>query len=151
MMDTAELPLVRAAMVCERVLTERDGVLSAVRILDRLIAPAPPEGAGGPLVRAPLTLLLMLVGAGVAPGPHRLLLHTQLPGGERVGAREMTIAIPESPELGCNIVLDLRFEASIEGLYWFWVAFDAEDRILAGIPLHVERAGGRAVERGDGR
>jgi hypothetical protein len=139
---SGSVPLLRTAVLCDRVLTERDGTLSVIRIIDRLAVNVAREQASHPemaVVRAHLVLLLTLAGAEERAGRHRLLMKTQLPSGTFVGANQMECEIPREPEASVSLVIDLTFEARESGTYWFWFALDSDDAVLTRLPLLVER------------
>jgi len=76
-------PFLQAAFLCEQVLDEKDGVKSAIRIVDRLIrsvsAPEPPE------VMEPFdytTKMLLKFKSGSARGSQPLSIRLEKPSGE---------------------------------------------------------------------
>jgi len=95
-------PYLELAVLCERVLEERDGVLSLVRLVDRLEVTVPgPAGAAGPAALAPVQLFAVVgFKSGQARGRHQLRLTLERPAcagcwpscrccsTERTGARE---------------------------------------------------------------
>jgi hypothetical protein len=77
-------PYLTAALLCEKVLQEKDGILSAIRIVDRIIATAqgsqPPEQM--PPVPVNITALLMLK-SGNIQGSHTIKIQPVAPSGFR--------------------------------------------------------------------
>ncbi len=78
-------PYLELAVLCERVLEERDGVLSLVRLVDRLEVTVPgPAGAAGPAALAPVQLFAVVgFKSGQARGRHQLRLTLERPDGLR--------------------------------------------------------------------
>ncbi len=134
MADTSG-PYLAAAFVCERVLQEADGVVSAIRIIDRLT-----QLVGGPDVpdelqsfQQPVTIFIGLK-AGSARGRYKVRLQIEKPSGEQGPHIEAPVHF-EGEERGVNMILNTLFEADQEGLYWFDVIFQNER--ITRIPLRV--------------
>lgn len=128
-------PYIQTAAVCEKVLNERDGVLSLVRVIDRLqlmttAAGAPSELPEGGIIN--VTYVVMLK-PDDARGRHPISITIENPAGIRSPAQTLDV-IFEGEDRGVNLILNLQFEA-MEGLYWFSVAI--EDRLLTKTPLRV--------------
>lgn len=135
-------PFVRAALLCERVLCETDGTLSAIRILHEGVVSGPGGAASG------LVLLLMLVRGDVSPGQHRASLEIQGPSGEIIGHKDVLLALDDGgAEQASSLVLDVSFEPRVAGVYWFRVSWGEEARLLTRVPFtahaisRVEHAG----------
>lgn len=129
-------PYVVAAVLCERVLEEKDGVLTAVRIVDRTTIAAP-EGAE--LVVA-LTALISLK-PGKAVGRYTIGLRPEAPSGMQLPALAAPINFEGGEgDRGVNLVLPLQMQAE-EGLYWFdvlWIDDRAStETVLTRMPLRV--------------
>lgn len=124
---TVRGPFVRAALLCERVLCETDGTLSAIRILDE-----------GTVTDSPLhlVLLLMLVRGDARPGQHQASLQIRSPAGALVSTKEIALTLDDGgPEQASSLVLDLRFEPRAEGVYWFSVSWGEDARVLTQVPF----------------
>jgi hypothetical protein len=125
-------PFVSSAVVCERVLTEQDGVVSVIRIIDRLFFIA--DEHGEPVEpRYPLTMFVTLK-AGAARGSFTLAVSMEKPSTERVDIVTAPVLL-EGEERGVNLVLQMLFEPDQQGLYWYDVSF--EGGRLTRIPLRV--------------
>jgi hypothetical protein len=130
MTQAVQGPFVRAAILCERVLCETDGVLSAIRILHE--GPAI-GGNQGPIQ---VVLLLMLVRGAASAGQHRVVLQIQGPSGQLVSAREIALTLDDGgPEQASSLVLDVSFEPRDEGVYWFRVSWGEDKRLLTQVPF----------------
>jgi hypothetical protein len=127
-------PYITAALLCEKVLQEKDETLTLVRIADKLQyevqGPALPEGA------KPLIGLQGLIGikSGPVVGKHTLKIVGEKPNGER---KELHVVPLEllGKDHGQNIILNLVLGIDQDGLHWFDVIFD--DELLTRIPLII--------------
>jgi|GEM_PF-3521396 len=136
MSDLSDLPFVQAAVLCERVLCEVDGALSAIRITHEGIAA---EGT------TQLTLLLTVVRGAAPPGERPASLEIVAPSGAVVGRRAIVFVVDDGgAEQAASLVIDLAFEASLLGVYWFRIAWGADARLLTQVP-YTTRAAGAAV------
>ena len=128
-------PYLTAALLCEKVLQEKDGILSAIRIVDRIIATAqgsqPPEQM--PPVPVNITALLMLK-SGEARGSYTVKIQPVAPSGFRSTEVSWPIFL-EGEDRGANVVLQIVFQATEEGVYWFEV--NLKEELLTRIPLRV--------------
>lgn len=128
-------PYVQVAAFCERVLTEANGVLSLVRVVDVIThaehRPDAPKEM--PEVHYPLTLVLMLK-SGRARGRHEITIKPELPSGEFLSAFTLTVQL-EGEGRGVNLASQIDIPYRLEGLYWFNVYFN--EVLLTRIPLEV--------------
>jgi hypothetical protein len=131
-------PYLSAALLCERVLQEGDGVLSIIRVVDRLIQSAVGPGAPDDMPPFPVNLtLVVLLKSGEARGRHTVRLAIEAPSGELLPDAGSLPVLLEGEERGVNLLLNLGFIAEQEGLYWFNVHFGTQDVLLTRIPLRV--------------
>lgn len=125
-----------AALICERILREQDGVISAIRIIDRLthtiVAPSMPEEL--PKVAYPLTFLISLK-SGRARGRHNIALAMEDPSGKKKKLFAQSLQL-EGEHRGANWIIQANVNFSMEGLYWFDVSL--EDEILTRMPFKLE-------------
>lgn len=131
-------PYLSAALVCERVLQEKDGVNSLIRVIDRLThtvaGPTVPEQME-PFPYA-MTLVLMLK-SGMAHGSFQVRLDIEPPSGVAKPGPSLPVFL-EGGERGVNVVLQMNVQFAEPGLYWFDVYFvDKEDKLLTRIPFRV--------------
>lgn len=133
-------PFVAVATFCEKVLQDRDNVISVIRVVDQLIVtatgPEPPDEM--PPTPANLTVAIILR-RGKARGRQKLKLRPEAPGGEqRETGAEVWLNLVGDEEAGANVVIDFSgFAVDREGLWWFDVLFGDADQLLARIPLRV--------------
>jgi hypothetical protein len=129
-------PHLSAAFFCEKVIEDKEGVLSAIRIVDRIIHSA--IGAGTPDAMPPVSVALtLLIGlkSGSARGRHDIGITAEQPSGIRRRIAEALTVLFEGEERGANLILNLQWVAEQEGLYWFNVELDG--RTITRVPLRV--------------
>lgn len=137
-------PHVAVAALCERVISEGDGVISLIRVVDRLTqtatGPDPPEEMP-PLVVDNVQCVIALK-SDQARGRNELKLVMEGPDGARelLGAQDITL---EPGNRGINIIAGVRLGLAHEGVYWIDVLFgppgaDPEhEQLLTRIPVEV--------------
>lgn len=135
-------PHLIAALLCEKVLQEQDGVLSAIRIIDRLeqtaVGPDAPDEMP-PFVVNNLTLLVTIK-ADQARGRYGIKIRPEAPGGILLPPMEQAVTI-QSGVGGINVLMPFVLAIQAEGVYWFDVFLTGpapqEDRLLTRVPLEV--------------
>jgi len=131
-MATKTLPYVTAALVCENVLQEGDGSISAIRIADRVqyrIKGMPPDAK-------PMIGLqgLVSIKSGAVTGDHTLRVVSERPNGERKDVHTQPVKLL-GKDHGINLILNIGLGVDQDGIYWFDVFFD--DDLLSRIPLTI--------------
>lgn len=129
-------PYLTAAFFCERVIEDKEGVLTAVRIVDRIVQTA--VGAGTPDEMPPAAVslsLLVSLKSGRAKGRHDMQIMVESPAGLRSPVAPANSIFLEGEDRGANLVLNLTFTAHQEGLYWFDVLLDGA--LLTRVPLRL--------------
>lgn len=127
-------PYLCAAVLCETVLIEQDGVVSAIRIVDRItLTPGP--GAPEVMPQLPIQLrCLVILKAGVAQGSYPVKLTVTGPSGNEVHLATLPVLF-EGNDRGVNLNLTINFVAQQEGLYWFSVF--VHEQLLTRVPLRI--------------
>lgn len=127
-------PYVTAALLCERVIQEKDESLTIVRIADRLQYRL--EGQGLPAGSKPMVNIQGLVGikSGPVTGDHEIKIYVEKPSGERKEALNLPVKLMGKDQ-GQNIILNLGIGVDQDGLYWLEVVFDGE--VLTRCPLMI--------------
>lgn len=136
MTSSSDGPFLVAALLCERVLEEKDGVKSAIRIIDRVIhAVATPElqREMAPF-RFPLALLISLK-AGAARGSFELGIRLVKPSGEASARTNQTVYFEGDEDRGVDVVANTVVEFEYAGIYWFEIYFD--NKLITKIPLRI--------------
>lgn len=125
-------PFVQAGFLCDRVMTEQDGVNSYVRVVDRFQkvilqpnAPAEPH-------RAAFTIVI-LIRAGDAVGPFDVEVQMQQPSGQRSEPQIMTVHLTPGARINLHIPTQIVFEE--QGQYAVLVSIAG--KLLAEIPFDV--------------
>ena len=138
---TTELPFDRGpflvcAITCEKVLEEKDGVKSAIRMIDRItrtvVGPSPPKEME-PFERE-LTLLIRLK-SGSARGTYPLEIRLVKPSGESPPPLLQNVYFEGEEDRGLDIVANMRVKFDLTGVYWFHVYLDGVR--LTQVPLRI--------------
>ena len=129
-------PYLAAAVICEKILIEQDGVTSAMRIVDIINLSSdqapPPRGT---IIGVPLALLIMLK-SGDLRGDKEILIRLANPSGiiEDIGNILVTFVGPSEGGVNSQIpILALKWDT--EGVYWYEIVMD--NTIMTRIPLRV--------------
>jgi uncharacterized protein DUF6941 len=127
-------PYVTAALLCEKILQEKDESLTLVRIADRLQYSL--EGQGLPEGTKPMITMHGLLGikSGPITGDHTLTLVSEKPSGHRKQVLSLPVKLL-GKDHAQNVILNIGLGIDENGLYWFDVLFDEE--LLTRIPLMV--------------
>lgn len=116
-------PYLQSALVCERVLQENDGVLSIIRVIDRVTFIVGPDGE---LVAPEHPVFFVITfKAGAARGTYSIEIRVEKPSGERSAILNAPVHF-EGEERGANIVIGAAFAPDQAGLYWYEVLFEGE-------------------------
>ena len=135
MPDELSGPYLVAALVCEKVLNEKDGVLSLIRLVDRFFRPrpSPPQIPPQPIQGA---LVLIFKGGGLAPGNYKIKLLFYKPNtSDPSGVMEREFFFEGGQDKGVNLIVPLLMLADEEGLFWIEVMF--EGVLMTRIPFRV--------------
>ncbi len=127
-------PYITAALLCERVLREKDESLTLVRIADRIQYQI--KGRGLPEGIKPLVSIqgLVSVKSGPVTGDHKISIIAEKPNGDRKEAVVFPVKFLGKDQ-GQNLILNMNVGVDQDGLYWFDVMFD--DELLTRIPLMI--------------
>jgi hypothetical protein len=129
-------PWVQMAAFCEKVLIERDGVPSVIRVIDQIThtiaGPEAPDAL--PPFNVQLQVIVMLK-AGRARGRSEFTLVVERPDGIRREAGTGSVHFEGGPNSGANIPISLVVTFEMEGLYWFDLLVDG--RLMTRMPLMV--------------
>jgi hypothetical protein len=129
-------PYITAALLCERVIQEKDGSLTIVRIADRMQYQLQTVGAQLPEGMKPMVPIqgIVSIKSGPVTGDHKIKVVVERPNGNRkeILAHPVTFL---GGDQGQNIIINLGLGVEQDGLYWFDVIFDED--VLTRIPLMV--------------
>jgi hypothetical protein len=136
-------PYLSVAAACERVLQEQDGVLSIIRVIDRIITGAIGTETPDQMPPVPINFtLLVVLKSGGARGRYSIRITLEAPSGVLMPNEVSLPVLFEGEERGTNFVIPVGFQAEQEGLYWFAVWLEdphAPDKreVLTRVPLRV--------------
>jgi hypothetical protein len=112
-------PFLQTAVFCERVLDEKDGVISVVRIIDRMTVTASGEQAPERMPKVNLSVtLLVRFKSGDASGRYELKVKPISPSGKELPTFTMPFMLGGG-ELSANMILGYSVNFEEPGLYWF--------------------------------
>jgi hypothetical protein len=138
-------PYLKAAVLCENVIEGKDGVLSLIRVIDRvtLTAAGPQAPEEMPPVQRELKLVLMFI-SGRARGTHSAELKVEKPDGDIRGGWSGSVFL-EGEDRGANLVIQINFTFELQGLYWFHLFVD--DSLMTKLPFRLiyQRVGPRTA------
>lgn len=136
MIENNEKPFLTVGALCERVLQEKDGILSAIRLVDRIQVVAEIDAASEQMPAVPINLqALICLKTGPARGKRTVKVVAHTPNGSIVPSPEEFTALFSDETPGVNFVIDLMFGVNLEGWYWFDVVVG--DDIITRMPLQV--------------
>ena len=129
-------PFLSAALLCEKVLEEKDGVKSAIRIVDRVthsaLGPNPPDQME-PFDYG-LTLLIKLK-SGSARGIHTLQVRLVKPSGESPTPLRQSVFFEGEEDRGIDVIGQMTIRFDQVGIHWFHIYLN--DIRLTQIPLRI--------------
>lgn len=129
-------PFLSAALICEKVLEEKDGVKSAVRIIDRVIHTV--VGTRPPDEMEPFdyeATLLIRLKSGWARGAYAIRINLIKPSGESPMPLQQRVNFEGEEDRGVDIVGKMRIKFDQTGIYWFKIYLN--DTFLTQVPLRV--------------
>lgn len=136
------LPYVMAAFICERVIEEKDGTLSAIRIVDKVDIKVQVQ-TSDPNVRAQdvpppgISLSgLISIRSGPFKGKGTISLDGEGPSGKIKHLGDFPVNL-QGEDNGQNVVINMVLLTQEDGLHWFNVRFN--DNLLTRIPLRISR------------
>ncbi len=128
-------PYLNAALLCEKLLQEKDGVISAIRLVDRITLTASASSSPKTLPPLPVSLYALIsFKSGSARGRHTVKWVTETPSGIRLPEQLMSVHF-DGDDQGANLVLNINMVVDQEGVYWFDIIL--EDQLITRIPLRI--------------
>jgi len=129
-------PLVIAAIICENVMIENDGVPTIVRVIDRALFDIPPMLPPG-IQPAFQVIAFFAVKAGDLHGDHEFTVVIRMPDGKTIPASEKWKVHFDGDETGGNLKLQLGLPAR-PGLYWLDLTWEGD--VLSSTPFRLSQA-----------
>lgn len=132
-------PYVAIACLCEMVIEDKTGVLSLIRIIDRLTHTE--AGPNPPKEMPPFThswFLVLTLKSGMAQGRYDIRIQLQRPDGSVEDVNTTTVHF-EGEEKGHNLIGQIITQFHIEGLHWYKIYLEDGDRqdLLTAVPFRV--------------
>jgi hypothetical protein len=132
-MVKALAPSLRITALCERVLEEKDGALSLIRLVDRLVITA--EGTDLPKELppglVPLTALMSWING---LGSYEAKVKVSMPNGSSIESATLPFYL-DSLDKVQNHIVRMTLPVKREGIYWF--EFLLGDEVKSRVPLRV--------------
>ncbi|HEX74114.1 MAG TPA: hypothetical protein G4N93_03075 [Dehalococcoidia bacterium] len=131
-----EGPYLSAAIVCEKVLEERNGVKSVIRIIDRVTHQA--VGPNPPQEMVPFDYemaMLIRFKSGRARGTYPLEIQLIKPSGESAPPMRRNILFEGEDDRGLDIVVNMKLKFDQIGIYWFNI--DLNNVNITRLPFRV--------------
>ena len=141
-MEQTDKPLLGAAFLCERVLHERDGVLSAIRLVDTFTVQRPMSDLPTTVVPTIQCVALIMFKSGEARGRYEVTLRLRPPSAEPREIGRHTIEL-KGDHQGASLTIELRIAVREFGLFWIDVLLDGGR--VTSMPLRLRRR--EAVEQ----
>ncbi len=129
-------PYLEAALLCEKLLHEVDGVKSIIRVIDRVTRQA--VGPNPPIEMEPFEygmFLYIRFKSGAARGPMTLQIRLVKPSGESPPSTTNTIIFEGEDDRGVDIGAEMRLKFDQVGVYWFYIILN--DINVTRIPFRV--------------
>jgi hypothetical protein len=132
-------PYLTAAFFCEKVIEEKDGVPSYLRVVDILTVPEPPpefigEKDGVPILPATLINVVIMLKSGEAKGKRTVRIIAIAPSGERTKGLQAEVTLAGG-ETGAILRGPVPIPITQEGLFWFEVRVDG--KFFTRVPLRI--------------
>lgn len=128
-------PFLQAAFFCEKVLQEKDGVMSAIRLVDRFTLASSAEGA--PDLMPPINVgvsILIAFKSGDIRGKWELKVRPTTPSGQEMPGFVGPLLF-EGDERGATVIIQYGLTAKEEGIYWFDVMLN--NKLITKMPLRI--------------
>ena len=130
MSDSIGGPYLKAALLCEKVLQEQDGVVTLVRIIDRFVTQVP-SGKEVKSVPVSFYVVLMFV-SGFARQQMDIRIELESPTQKKLSSITNK-ALFQGDDQGVNVVAKISLDLAEEGLYWMDVYVG--DQLMTRVPL----------------
>jgi len=128
-------PYLTLATFCEQVIEDKSGVLSLIRIVDRMDIQAQGPTASEQMPPVALNWFLVLnLKSGQARGSHPIKIEPELPSGIRLSPLTLSAHF-EGENRGVNIITKLDMKLEMPGVYWFRIYVG--DQFLTQVPVQV--------------
>lgn len=132
-----DYPFLRAALICERVLLEKDGVKSVIRIFDRTIGTAlgPKTLAEMPKFIHQFAVFISFVRGKAKRRKYTLRIDITNPSGKTQSGIRREIEVQGQEDSVQDVIANISMEVKEPGLYWFGVYLGGKR--MTRIPLRI--------------
>jgi len=128
-------PYLNIAAFCEQVLTEAGGVISLIRVVDRLMVTAQGPSASETMPHTPFKWFLVLnFKGGKTRGTHDIKVEPELPSGLKKTPFIFSVHF-EGENRGTGVVTQMQMVLEEPGIYWFRIYLD--NNFITQVPLEV--------------
>ena len=129
-------PYLNAALLCEKVLQEKDGVNTAIRIIDQLNITAAGPGVPQQIVPSVVKFtILLVIKTGEMPGPCTIEIIVKKPDLTEAAKIARTVNLESPAYRGMNLKIETQLQVDQVGLWWFEIFIRGIKRTR--VPLNV--------------
>jgi len=138
-------PFLAAAVLCNSITEDSDGVVSAIRIVDEIRAVLTPNApADFPSKAKPVELslfaLIIIRRGDAAPGKHQLSLVIERPDGSRDELKNEDVQMPDYPNGTATVKAKLSMKLFSQGTFWIDVILGKQLLTRMALNLVLQRA-----------
>lgn len=128
-------PYLVAALLCEKVLQEKDETISVIRIIDRITLTVSALGSPETIPSTTINLsALISLKSGSAKGRGTVKLRVETPSGLKLPDQLLPVLF-EGDDRGVNLIIAFNMVIDQEGVYWFDILLD--EQLFTRIPLRI--------------
>ena len=125
-------PFICAALFCEKILKESDGVMTVVRIIDRFYV----HGNTDEMQKIDLNFTILLsIKSGDFRGRYEISVQPITPSGKPLPKLSFPLNFEGDSDRGVRTVAPARLEVDEEGVFWFDVK--CGEQLLTRMPLKI--------------
>jgi hypothetical protein len=131
-------PYLQVAVICEKALEEKNGVISIIRIIDRVTITYVGHDVPDKMPETPVSFVLVAsFKSGEFNGEKELRIVLKEAGSkDKEGKKLFSLPLTfEGDEKGTNVILNSVMQTKTEGVYWFEIFLD--DNFYSKVPLTV--------------
>ena len=125
-------PYLAAAFLCEKALTEVDGVVSFIRVVDKWTVTGTTETMLPTVINATLVVMLK---SGIHRGSSQITIVPTTPSGAVMPPIVVPMSFEGDDDHGSGFIAPIGFPAQESGLYWFDISVDSQP--FTKIPLRI--------------
>lgn len=140
-MADSEGPFLATAVLCEKVLREPDGVMSLIRVVDRIytsqVTVGRPDSTQAPLPPPPPLMLNLVISfkSGGISGDREVGITSYAPSGLRVSEIRQRVLFEGGADRGIAVIGVVTINVTETGMHWFEVRLDGQ--LATKVPLLV--------------